>query len=264
MRSIYLYFKLILFVFALSFYMRKRTKKNLVRVLWIHWIALAIFLIYVYKVKVVNLIQKNETSSYVNVIVFYIGQLAHLMILVEAIWKWKSEKDFFALACAVDKRIQELLIRNRRIEIEVFKKVIPFFGTTSIIFSLCYGLAIFYSSFSSFFYDWVLSFPVNLTIHLLYFQIFFYLFYILLRMQYLNTILEKNQMQKTQDICVLQDIYIIIFEMTKIFNHRFFWCIGSIFLQQYANLLVETYWIVNYFFFNSFGMFFICKSYFQN
>lgn len=246
-------------MFALSFYMRKRTKKYVVKVLWIHWIALAIFSIYVYKAKVVNLIQKNETSSYVNVIVFYIGQLAHFMILGEAILKWKSEKDFFALACAVDKKIQELLNMNRRIDTEVFKKVIPFLGTASIIFCFDYGLAI---SYSSFFYDWLLSFPVNLTIHLLYFQIFFYLFYILLRMQYLNTILEKNQKQKTQDICELQDIYIIIFEMTKIFNHRFFWCIGSIFLQQYANLLVETYWIVNYFFFNSFGMFFICKSYF--
>lgn len=205
MRSIYLYFKLILFVFALSFYIRKRTRKYVVKVLWIYWIALAIFLIYVYKVKVVDLIQKNETSSYVNVIVFYIGQLAHLMVLAEAIWKWKSEKDFFALACAVDERIHELLVRNSRIETEVLKKVIPFFGTTSIIFILCYGLAI---SYTSFFYDWVFSFPANLTIHLLYFQIFFYLFYIQLRMQYLNTILQKNQMQKnTRYWCIARHLY---------------------------------------------------------
>lgn len=112
MKNFYKYLKLLLILFALSFNVRNGCRKWFLRVFWLLWIACAIFLAYFYKIKVVNLI-RYETSSIVNAAVFFMGQLTHFIILFEAIWKWKSEKDFFAAIKSADKNLEKCLFRDK-------------------------------------------------------------------------------------------------------------------------------------------------------
>lgn len=257
MKNIYKYFKSILLIFALSFNVRHSPLKHLLKIYWLLWTAVPISMGYLYKIKVINFNEKYEKSLLVNATEFYVGQLAHLTILFEALWKWKGEKQFFDMIQSTDKIIEKCLTFRKGISDEIFQKILPFFGTTTLIFSIWYGFAL---SYSRYFYDWALSLPINITTHFLYFQFTFYLFHILLRLQYLNAILKQNRMSLNElDTNALEDIYINILEMAKIFNARFFWSIGFYFLYEYANLLVETYWIVNYF--NRSGMYIICKNF---
>lgn len=180
-------------------------------------------------------------------------QLSYILIVLEASLKSNYERRIDRKITRIDKIIKSRFVREKESDLMMKQRIVLLIFVATL-FVVDYSVTL---SFTRFVSDWALSLTPRIVFYLFCVQKIIYMSVVQQRLCQIRRGLDENE-DDTSVLGYLEDIYIEIWELSKLINHKFQISFGIVLLQLYMDMTICMFWTAEYIL--VFRLSYICKT----